>query len=324
MKQVSKKINSSLFTAFAENNNYIAKNEIDILTNLNADTKCEYIVEIYNSYEDNNDIWFAFEKGGKCLSSLSFKIKGEFLKTERIYSIKKGKFIQMLFSHINQFKLLIHHLLIAIDFINSKGIIHADIKPENILIDYIDENETNETKFEISKVKVIDFGSAFYADNPCSISSNTPEYLCPELTEILEGKSKKKKSFLNDLHKYTSCVDIWSLGVTLLELVLACPVWMSYKAKVVINGKVLFKTGLFGFKGRDGHKINNKQIEVTQNLHKLLSQSLIYSFEKEEKEMFEDLLSKMLRADYKNRITPQEALQHPFLRSVNINQEKKV
>ena len=39
-------------------------------------------------------------------------------------------------------------MLIGIDFINSKGIVHADIKPENILIDYIDEEDESEDQKE--------------------------------------------------------------------------------------------------------------------------------------------------------------------------------
>ena len=91
---------------------------------------------------------------------------------------------------------------------------------------------------------------------------------------------------------------------------------MSYKAKVVINGKSIFKTGLFGFKGRDGNKINHKQTEVCSNLHKLLNQSLLYNFTQSDRENFEDLLGKMLSNSYKTRITPMEALSHPFLNNV--------
>lgn len=315
MKQTSKK-----GTPMGTNNNIsIARNEIDILKTLNSDgeNKCPYIVDYYTSYEDQSDVWLAFEKGGKCLSSLTFKIKGEFLKSERIYSIQKGLFMKYLFANINEFKGLIKKILIGIDFINSKGIIHADLKPENILVEY-NEKEANEdmSQFKITQLKLIDFGSAFYATNPGAISSNTPEYLCPEVTEFLEGKTKNKKAFFDNLKYYPSCIDIWSLGITILELVLACPVWMSFKAKVVIKGKNVFETGLFGFKGRDGNKINHKQLELHSDLHRLLSKSLIYYFPAEEQELFEDLLSRMLDENYQNRITPQQALEHPFLSNV--------
>lgn len=59
---------------------------------------------------------------------------------------------------------------------------HADIKPDNILVDY-----DSETK-EIKSLKLIDFGSAFSFDNPHSISMSTPEYLAPEVLEHLENK----------------------------------------------------------------------------------------------------------------------------------------
>ena len=60
-----------------------------------------------------------------------------------------------------------------------------------------------------------------------------------------------------------------------MEIVLACPLWMSYKAKVFIRGKPIFKTGLFGVKGRDGGKIILKQQNMVKNLKKLLHDSLI-------------------------------------------------
>lgn len=209
------------------------------MTKLNEKEKCKQIVDIYTSFEDNQDIWFSLERGGKSLSSLIFKIKGEFLENERIYSVKKGLFLMNLLSgNLIQFKILIRSLLQAISFISSNGIVHSDFKPENILVEY--EGNTDKD-FRITSVKVIDFGSAFYATNPSSFNSNTPEYMCPEITELLELTSyhKEKAKFLYDLVDHPWVVDVWSLGITLLELVVSCPIWMSFKAKVIIQGKVL-------------------------------------------------------------------------------------
>ena len=294
----------------AASNLAIAKNEISILTFLTAASQTRSaaapsnIVQIYKSHEDKHDIWFSFEKGGKSLSALSFKLKGSFVKSERIYTVQKGEFIKHLFpsQNISHFKHLITQLLHALHFIHSNGVIHADVKPENILIEY-----TTQPSFCITSVKLIDFGSAFYAANPSNVNSNTPEYLCPEFTQV-------KKNVLSQLGKYPSCVDMWSLGVTLLELVVMCPVWMSYKAKVIINGKSALGAGLFGFKGRDAKKIHHKQLEVVANLKSIVNKSIMNKYTANDKDKFTDLLTKMLNINYKNRITPLDALKHPFLK----------
>ena len=308
VKQISKKSsnNQSLLSLNLEENIKIARNEIKILKYLNMKENNDIIPRIYDHYEDSNDIWFAYDKGGNSLSSLSFKIKGEFEKGERIYNIKKGIFLKLLFTNILQFKLFIKKMLSGIEFINSQDIIHSDIKPENILIEYSKLNNN----FEIKKIKIIDYGSSFNYANVSNINSNTPEYLCPEITI-------NNKNFLRDLHesnKYINCIDIWSFGITLLELCLCCPIWMSYKSKVFINGKNYYTIGYFGCKGREGNKIYQKQIELSKNLGKILKNSLLQIFDKSEKEMFVDLLSKMLEFNYKKRINIKDALDHPFLK----------
>ena len=322
VKQVSKKSsnNPSLISFnITEDNLKIARNEIKILKKLNeknVDNEnekkgriCEVIPKIYEFYEDSNDIWFSFEKGGKSLSSLSYKIKGEFEKGERIYNIQKGIFLKLLFLNIKQFKSFIKKILLGIDFINNNGIIHSDIKPENILIEY-----NNDDNFEINSIKIIDYGSAFYYENTSSISSNTPEYLCPEITN---GNKKFLKNLCKEDKKYINCIDIWSFGVTLLELCLCCPIWMSYKSKISINGKSFYSLGYFGCRGRDGNKIYQKQIELSKNLNKILKNSLLYLLNKDDKEKFINLLSKMLEFDYKKRIKIKDAINHDFL-----NEEK--
>ena len=71
-------------------------------------------------------------------------------------------------------------------------------------------------------------------------------------------------------NNYLNSIDIWSFGISLLELCLCCPIWMSYKAKIMINGKIIYNMGYFGCKGRDENKIYQKQLDLNKNLNKIL------------------------------------------------------
>ena len=307
VKQTSKKSGRSVIN-MANENIITSKNEIKILNKLN-EIRNDFIPKIFDVYEDNNDLWFSFEKGGISLSGLCFKIKGEFEKGERIYHIQKGLFLMSLFSSIKQFKFLLKSLLSAINYINKNGIIHSDIKPENILIEY--SGSSSESNFEIKSIKIIDYGSAFFINNTSTIASNTPEYLCPEITI---GNKKFLKELKNNNSKYVNCIDIWSLGITFLELCLCCPSWMSYKTKVIINGKIYHSSGLFGCRGRDANKIYQKQVELSKNINKKLKNSLLYLFEMNDRNNFVDLLKRMLEFDYRKRINCQDAINHAFFK----------
>ena len=302
VKQTSKK---NVASHLKEDILQISKNEINVLKKLNED-ECDLIPKIYETCEDSSDIWFSFEKGGISLSSLSFNIKGIFEKGERIYQIQKGEFLIMLFKNLSQFKFFVKKIIEGIDYINKKGIIHSDIKPENILVQFNINNEP-EKNLEINSVKIVDYGSAFYLENKSPLITNTPEYLCPEIMT-------NNKDFIKEINNgnYINSIDIWSFGISLLELCLCCPIWMSYKTKNVINGKINYSMGYFGCKGRDENKIYQKQIDLSKNLNKILKNSLIYMFDEKNKNNFVDLLGKMLCFDYTKRITTQEALNHPF------------
>ena len=224
----------------------LARKEINIINflkiNNNSEAKeviNETLIYLDDYIEDNFDLWIIFEKAGQTLSSLLFKIKGEFLGNERIYNIQKGVLLRRLTDSKNGTQFLqdfIKRILNFLKVLNEKGVVHCDLKPENILIDYgYDDNN----EIIIKQLKIIDFGSSIFLHSPENFCSNTPEYLCPEINEVSEKNISKNDmtNFIKNLNPW--CIDIWSLGVIILEIVVGCPLWMSYKAKTMINGAAM-------------------------------------------------------------------------------------
>ncbi|MCC7006095.1 MAG: protein kinase [Ottowia sp.] len=86
-------------------------------------------------------------------------------------------------NHIAEIKLIFAKQLIsALNHLEEKGLSHADIKPENILV-------AND-----GKIKLIDFGMLTKATNQISNTLGTANYLAPELI-VIKGDSSKIDSF---------------------------------------------------------------------------------------------------------------------------------
>jgi len=84
-------------------------------------------------------------------------------------------------SNLNLLRTLIRKVAETFVVLSEYKIVHADIKPDNILVNFDGR--------DIRDIKLIDFGSAFSFENPSNIQASTPEYLAPEVLEYLENRA---------------------------------------------------------------------------------------------------------------------------------------
>ncbi|CAN0025978.1 unnamed protein product [Scytosiphon promiscuus] len=82
----------------------------------------------------------------------------------------------------------------ALAYINSLGLVHCDVKPENILLSHYGRAE----------VKLIDFGSSCYVTDRLTTYTQSRSYRAPEVVLGLP---------------YGVKIDVWSLGAVVAELV---------------------------------------------------------------------------------------------------------
>lgn len=91
-------------------------------------------------------------------------------------------------------------ILTAVAVIHMNGVIHCDIKPENILL----------KQPERSGLKIIDFGSSCKSNEKVYSYLQSRYYRAPE---VIVGINYNEK------------IDIWSLGCVFVELFLGYPIF---------------------------------------------------------------------------------------------------
>lgn len=102
---------------------------------------------------------------------------------------------QSLIGHLGTIRLIMEQVFQALDFIHLNGIIHCDLKPDNILF----SNEDFQT------IKIIDFGSAMTGQGEIGQYIQSRFYRSPEVILGLPFNEK---------------IDIWSAGCIAVELYL--------------------------------------------------------------------------------------------------------
>merc|ERR1719188_1964658 len=90
--------------------------------------------------ETKKDLWMVMEYGGEVLSKALFEVKGEFASRgtaqprERVYRVHHLPFYEAMKRDPRVFKRLVRQVLEAIHLLADHGIVHSDLKPENLLL----------------------------------------------------------------------------------------------------------------------------------------------------------------------------------------------
>ncbi|XP_065349482.1 serine/threonine-protein kinase PRP4 homolog [Cloeon dipterum] len=272
--------------------------ELEILKKLNdADPEDRYhCVRLFRHFFHKQHLCMVFEP-------LSMNLR-EVLK-------KYGKDVGL---HIKAVRSYCQQLFLALRLLKKCNILHADIKPDNILV--------NESKLVL---KLCDFGSASHANEN-------------EITPYLVSRFYRSPEIILGI-PYDFGIDMWSAGCTIYEL---------YTGKIMFAGKTnnqmlkffmdlkgkfpnkLIRKGAFkdnhfdsncNFLSHEIDKVTEKEktvvmstIQPTRDLaHELINNQSLPEDQFKKVSQLRDLLDKILMLDSSKRCSINQALTHPFI-----------
>ena len=129
---------------------------------------------------------------------------------------------------------LMRQIVDAIKFIHNKNIIHRDLKLENIMANFDNENDKASCNMMKAKIKLIDFGFATQLvqnkNNLAKTVVGSPIYMDPVILNEMVKKGKK----INQLG-YDQKADIWSLGTICYEMLIGKPVFNAQTLDDLVN-----------------------------------------------------------------------------------------
>ena len=198
----------------------------------------------------------------------------------------------------------IYQVLIALDYCHSMGIMHRDVKPHNLII--------NHKKKEL---RLIDWGLG--------------EFYLPEQEYNVRVASRyfKGPELLVDNVYYHYSLDMWSLGCIMAGLIFKKePFFQGHDNydQLVKIAKVLGTDELYKYVEKYDLTLDKNYNGILGNYPKKPWSKFINN---ENKNLCPpealDLLSKMLVYDHAERITPKEAMNHPYFAELKQKIEKE-
>ena len=187
-------------------------------------------------------------------------------------------------------KLFSYQMLKSIGYLHSLSICHRDIKPNNILIDPKDYT-----------LKLCDFGCAKHLKP----TESNISYICSRFyrpPELVVGATK-----------YTTQVDVWSIGCVIAELVLNRPIFPGKSA----SDQLMEIIKVLGTPTNDQIKyMGGKPINVDKLPKCVKKKWKDYFKGKSSDLLFIDLVEKLLIYEPDKRLGPYRAMCHPFFNDI--------
>ncbi|CAD8071893.1 unnamed protein product [Paramecium sonneborni] len=224
----------------------------------------------------------------------------ELLETDLAQVIKSDQVLTD--EHI---QLFLYQILRGLKYLHTAGILHRDLKPRNLLLN------------RNCDLKICDFGLGRAMADPTS--SNNANIM----TYYVETRWYRAPELLVSFKNYTPAVDMWSVGCILAELLLRKPFLRGDSTKRQV--KLIFE--LLGTPN-DNYIQSFQDEKVQNNLRKVIKETgpkqgipLEQLFKNASKNAL-DLLRKLLTFDYHQRITVQQALEHPYLAQLHFEADE--
>ena len=125
---------------------------------------------------------------------------------------------------------LMRQIMDAICYLHDKKILHRDLKSDNILINYDDENDRRNNNIIKGTIKIIDFGFARYLkkEELAFSALGSPINMDPGILKKLNKVSDYKE------YGYDEKADIWSLGTICYELLVGKNAYDSKSMKELL------------------------------------------------------------------------------------------
>ena len=197
--------------------------EIINLKKISEEPNCHPNISCYyDSFQDTNTkkyILVLKYYDAKGLDVVSNQLKQQYLATDEITGLSGTYFDIMLY--------LLLDLLSALKYIHDYGIVHGDLKLENILVSVEDDVTTNVGITQITKKLrpiLIDFGlSCYLKDKSCVKASGSPLYMAPEIFKFYRAQLL---GFDRESYKGLSpATDIWALGICFYAISVDKDIW---------------------------------------------------------------------------------------------------